>query len=195
MSELQELIIQFDSTLKKYNFINYKKLYDPLSSELLSIELNKLNIDDLNFKIMYQWKNGYDPDSNFGESCDIFDFGTLLSLEAINSCTANNNSITRLWDNYFIPLITDTTGQYILFNNRKQNRDYGKLFLYSVSILGINPISYFDSIFTMINTTIKAYEANILSYDPDENWLNMNVDDFKIIAKKHNPRSDYWKLN
>ena len=93
-----------------------------------------------------------------------------------------------------IPLITDSTGEYILFNN-EQGNDYGKLYFYSASILvAIETISCYDSIKSMIETTIEAYEQEKLKYDNGEDWLDIDVKGYWKIAAKYNHHSKFWIL-
>ena len=74
---------------------------------------------------MFQWKNGFDPDRDKNKRCRIFEFDCLLSLNSIVETLKNYGDLS-LWEKEFIPLLTDTTGQYILFNNEKGD-DYGRL--------------------------------------------------------------------
>jgi hypothetical protein len=191
MNSFKLLINRFDSILRNHNLPNYIKLYEPLSLKEIDHYFKSLNIDNEYLHNLFEWKNGYDPDQNVNMLCRIMDFGTLLSLEYISE-SVNINSKDRLWDTSFIPLITDSTGQYIMFNN-KQGTDYGKLHLLSSSLLfAEEPISYYDSVYTMIETTIEAYEKEVLKYDHNKDWLNMDVKKFYEIAQKINKNSKYW---
>src|SRR5438876_662246 len=124
MNSFKLLLEKFDMTLRKYNLSNYEKLYAPLQDKEIDIRLNELYIKNEDFKTLFAWKNGYDPDHNVNILCQVFELGTLLSLDAIISTVSANKNNSR-WDNQLlIPLITDSTGEYILFNN-EQGNDYG----------------------------------------------------------------------
>ena len=194
MNSFKLLLEKFDVTLRKYNLPNYEKLYPPLSDKEIDTRLNELGINDKNFKSLFTWKNGYDPDQNVNVLCQVFEFGALLSLDAIKD-TVNANKNDARWDNQLlIPLVTDSTGQYILFNNEPGN-DYGKLYLYSASLLvAIETIGYYDSISAMIETTIEAYEQGIQKYDEVEDWLDTDIKGYRKIATKYNVHSKYWAL-
>ena len=190
MDSFKLLIEKFDETLRKYNLPNYKKLSLPLNENEIDTKLKELKITDEDFKTLYLWKNGYDSFQNSEEPCQIFDRDTFLSLNAVIHA-ANTNKKLNLWEEYLIPIITDTTGQYILFNNKK--KDYGKLYFYSSSILiAVDTISYYDSLSKFIETTIKAYELGVLKYEEYENWLDIDIDKYYPLAKKNNKDSKFW---
>lgn len=192
MNSFKVLLKKFDSVVKKHNPVNYEKLQKPLYENTISDYLKGLDINDETFRLLFKWKNGFDFTHGDDPRNQIFDFGALLSLERILKLEKLGLDI---WKKTFVPIISSGDGDYILFNN-KRGENYGKLHLYSAALLFIeNPISYYDSIYTMIETTIEAYEKKILVYDPKNNWLNDNVKDFHTLAKRINKRSDYWKLD
>ena len=192
MNSFKLLLEKFDVTLRKYNLDNYKKLQPPLPENEIDNYLNELGVKDENFKLLFCWKNGFDFRTEGKTRTQMFNFGTLLTLQYI---LEYKNDDPDFWEKTYIPLISTNDGDCLLFNNKK-GKDYGKIHLYSPALLFIdNPISCYDSIYTMIETTIKAYEKKILVYDPDDNWLEENVKEFHILAKKYNQLSDYWKLD
>lgn len=194
MATFNALLETFDASLRKFNLTNYERLYAPLSDVEINDYLEQLNINNENFKLLFTWKNGYDPNQKTKVLCQVVDYGTLLSLQSIVRSLDANKSIGR-WEDHFIPLITDSTGQYLLFNNNKDSSDFGKLHLYSASLLFVEePVSYYDSIFTFIETTIEAYEVGALKYDAQEDWLNKDVYRIREIAKRINVNSEYWSL-
>jgi hypothetical protein len=193
MENIKPLLEEFDNILRINNFRNFERLYPPLPEEKIINYVKQLEINDKDFEDLYRWKNGFDPNRNIDEICQIFDFDTLLSIEWILDKVEINKG-DPIWNNFFIPLITDTTGQFLLFNN-KSNGDYGKIHLYSPSLFFIDePISYYDSISAMIETTIQAYKHGALKYDSIEDWLEEDVPKFREIAKKINKNSKYWQL-
>ena len=193
MQNITGLLILFDNTLRESNLKNYQLLYSPLNEEQIDFYFNKLGIEDNDLKALYMWKNGFNPDDNIGVFCQIFEYYSFLSLEsALEFMYASRKQ--KIWADNFIPLVTDTTGQYLLFNNEK-NDNYGKLYLYSVSSLIIEPISYYDSIHTMLETTIEAYLQGAMIYDVNEDWLEIDFKKLRKIAEKLNIDSEYWLKN
>jgi hypothetical protein len=191
MDRFKLLLAQFDNTLKQFNLSNYEKLYSPLSNKEVVYQLQQLGVNNENLTSLFNWKNGYDPAKDAENLCQIFDIGTLLSIEFIIEIQKMWAGI--YWTNYFIPLITDSTGQYILYNN-KRGLNYGKLYLYSTSMFGDELVGYYDSIYAMINTTVEAYEQNIFTYDPVRDWLDIDYNKYHSVAKKINNNSKFWKL-
>lgn len=188
MNSFKSLLAKFDSTLQKYNPVNYKKLQDPLTEKEIDQYLKRLGVDDQNFKLLYSWKNGVDNEDGVQEEDQIFNFGSLVSLQYLFK-----NPELNQWEKKFISIVSDGSGQAILFNNEK-GQDYGKLYMYSVPLLFIRkPISFYDSIESMIETTIQAYEQKVFVYDKQEDFLDINFEKFFEIATEMNPNSEYWK--
>jgi hypothetical protein len=189
MNSLKTLLNKLDSTLQKYNSVNYKKLQAPLPEKEIDQYLKRLGVDDQNFKLLYSWKNGVDNEDGVQEEDQIFNFGSLVSLQYLFK-----NPELNQWEKKFISIVSDGSGQAILFNNEK-DQDYGRLHMYSVPLLFIRkPISFYDSIESMVETTIQAYKQNAFVYDEKEEFLNIDFDRFNKIATDMNPNSDYWKV-
>ncbi len=193
MTLLEEMLQKLDNVLVKYNLPNYKKLYDPLATSEIDVYMQELGIINEDLRKLFTWKNGYDPNQNVNILCQIFEIGTLLTLGFIQKKININQTSIHLWNNAFVPIITDSTGQFILFNNQK-GEDYGKLFLYSASLLFVKPVSCYDSILAMIKTTIEAYEQGALFYDVKEDWVNSDMRKYYQIASKNNRGSKLWDL-
>jgi hypothetical protein len=191
MKETLQLISSLDNILKEKNLRNYEKLLPPLQDREVNELLTELNVKDDDFRTLYQWKNGFDPDGKVIGACQIFKLDIMLPLNWVLKKVLINKT-DPIWDDSFIPFITDSTGQFFLFNNSPGN-NYGKIHLYSVSLFFIEePISYYDSIGSMIETTIEAYSTGALKYDPDEDWLDEDIEKFYKIAKTINKNSDRW---
>ena len=104
----------------------------------------------------------------------------------------NYYSDGEVWpDDSYIPLINDGCGSFIMFNN-KPGIDYGKLCLHSPSLSFVEPITYYDSVYTMIETTIEAYKQNVFVYDSPNDFVDQDIDRFHEIGKEFNKNSKYW---
>ena len=178
--------------LLEYNKVNYKKLLKNVSSKEVDYYLNLLQVENPEFKLLVEHIGGNSINEIIENECQIFQFGSILSLEEM---VEHTNMIEPLWIKTFIPMVANGDGEYLLFNNDIGEKNFGKLHLYSPSLLFVNdPISYYDSIFCMILTTIQAYKKGFLKYDVDEDWLDHDMDGLFQIAKNINKDSDYWKL-
>jgi hypothetical protein len=194
MTNISDAIKKFEETLIKYNLPNLERLNPPLPEEVSQEILQQLEIYDEDFKSIYLWRDGYNFYEKSSNLCQIFTFGTFIPLRDIVEEVSSNRVNSRWDDEHLIPVITDSTGQYLLFNNRVGS-DFGKVFLYSASILqAIDPISYFDSILSLLKTSITAYEQGVFKYDASEDWLEIDFMKFRMLAKNLNPNSDYWTL-
>ncbi len=191
MKSFNLLLKEFDLILTKYNTINYRKLKDSLPNDEVLSYLNKLKVIDSNFKSLYNWKNGNDVNDIAVMRCQIFNFGSMISL---NSISFFMNTSELYWDPFFIPLVANGDGDYLLYNNENES-DHGKLHLFSPSLLFIEePITYYDSISSLLETTIEAYKQSALIYDSKEDWLDIDIDKYYEIAKQINIKSKYWAL-
>lgn len=191
MKSFKLLLEEFDKVLKEYNLQNYNKLKPPLLLAEINTCFDKLNINDESLHLLYEWKDGFDAYNRPNEVCSIMKFDTFYSLESVKQLI-NYYSDGEVWPgNSFIPIINDGCGSFIMFNN-KPGIDYGKLCLYSPSLLFVEPITYYDSVYTMVETTIEAYKQEIFVYDQAIYFLDVDIDRFHEIGKKINKHSKYW---
>jgi hypothetical protein len=188
MSDFKDLLIKFDSTLRKYNPKNYERLQPPLSGQEIIHFLDQLQLTDPDVKELFKWKNGVDVSKGLNKRHKIFDFGVLLPLEAIVDSTKNYPHEKP----GLIELVGDSSGDFLRFNNER-DASYGKIYVDSVSLLSIDdPYSYYDSLSSMLKTTIEAYETAIYQYDNDKNILEVDWDRCWELSKDLNPGSNYW---
>jgi hypothetical protein len=178
MKNINILMLEFDDVLKKYNPENYNKLQPPLKKNQITESLKSINLADTNFGALFEWKNGINISNGINIRDQIFDFGILYPLESvINSAINHPRQNPNL-----IPLIGDATGDFLLFN-KQPGPEYGKIFVESVSLLSIDdPYSYFDSVHTMIQTTILAYEKGVLRYNKKDGRLDNDAKNFHRIV-------------
>ena len=76
MIETKLLLEELDSTLRKYNKIEYEKLLPPLPDNEIDNYFDELGVNDENVKALYQWKNGEKEDSY----CRMMIFGGFVSF-------------------------------------------------------------------------------------------------------------------
>jgi hypothetical protein len=193
MTSFELLLNEFDLALRKYNPVNYARLYPPLAELELEASLKNLKINNEDFGTLYKWKNGFDFNLNIFISCQIFDRGTLLSMSLVRQEVLLNQE-EDTWKKTFIPFIANATGEYLLFNN-EMGKDYEKIFFYSPSIssAALKPVSCYDSLALLIETTINAYKNNIFEYEEKRDRLKRDVYKYFELAKAKNSKSDFWK--
>jgi hypothetical protein len=191
MMTTRNLLQKLDSTLRAYNPINHAKLKQPLPEKEIENYMSKLQVNNEDFKLLFTWKDGYDVFKIGNAPCQIFDFGTLLSLQSIVDVLEQTTEDDRWEGEQFVPLIAETTGEYILLDNGK-GATYGQLFLYSVPYLHIEPEPLYDSISSMVETTIEGYEKKILKYNAEFGYLDRDVLAFRKVGMKHNKKAKFW---
>lgn len=200
MNTFKKLLIEFDEVLRHYNLPNYSKLKPPLPINDIDAYFAELNIRNEELHMLYEWKNGVSLSKG---SCEILKFGCFISLESIvnNTNFFTNETVpaieeyseTKFWKSAFIPL-TENYDDAILFFNNNPGIDNGKIFLFSPSLMFVDPISYYDSVYSMIETTNECYKQGIFIYDPINDFLDVNIDRYFELATSININSDYWKI-
>lgn len=190
MKLFKTLLDEFDKILKEKNLPNYEKLAKPLPVIEIDQYFEKLNIRNQDLHLLYEWKNGFDA-SRPGR-CDITDFGPFLSLESmVKYIELNLNE--DIWPHTYIPIINDFSGSFIMLNSQSGVNDE-KLYLYSPSLLFVEPITYYDSVYAMLETTIESYNRNVFVYNPINDFLDINMIEFRKIGKAINKKSKYWSI-
>ena len=186
MVTFTSLLQELDGTLRHYNMAAYENLLPPLPDTEIDKNLKELGIYDADLKALFQWKSGMRDE----HGPLMMQHGGLITFDSIKSSIDFN----EYYDPHLIPLISDNGEEMQLFNS-KPGQHYGKLYLFSVPTLYIeHPVSYYDSLASMVKTTIVAYKEKAYEYDQESDWLDMNIDKFYAIAKRHNTHSVYWTI-
>lgn len=160
-----------------------KNFCPPLSSDEVKEKLYGLGIRDDDFIAFYNWKNGQREDSY----CEMIEYGGPFSIEEIYEAIAGYHN----YDPMLVPLISE--GEQMLLFNKKPGNNYGKIYFYSVPQLYSDfPISYYDSITSMIETTIVAYKKGLYIYDFNRNKLRFDYYKLHDFIKSMNPQSKFW---
>lgn len=188
MNSFESLLNQFNDVLRKQNPIEYNKLLPPTSNFEIEKNLEELNIIDKNLTELYEWKGGRKKNSD----CQICECGSLLSFTDIKEMI--DLGVTETFDEMLKPIFSDGDASVLLLFNTTIGANYGKIYFYSIPDLYIDhPISYYDSLTSMLETWLEAYNKKIFRYDYDLNTFNFDYHDFIEIAKKLNKTSIYWK--
>lgn len=188
--ETKQLIEKFDITLRQYNPKNYAKLQPPLSNGEIDSYFERLEINHPDLHLLYEWKSGFDFSNGIGTNEFIFEFGMLCPLNEVEDFL----EVQMPEHNKFLAIVSDIAGDCFYFNNN-QGPDYGKIHLYSVSMLSIDPpYSYYDSVSAMLETTIEGYESKALWYNDSDETLDIDFNLYYKIARKINKKCEFWKL-
>lgn len=193
MPDIKDLIDDLDNTLRSMNLQNYNKLYAPLPYAQVGEMMSSVGWNMEEAKSLYQWKNGFDLDDRSVKFCSLFLHGTFFSLESIvRKKRIQDGDKDNNWTEDFIPFAGDISGAQLLFNNTPGD-DYGRIHLYSASELYIDePISIYDSIGSMLRTTVEAYKRGISSFEPGNVLIEVDFDKLTELGGDLNKKSDYW---
>jgi hypothetical protein len=170
---------------------------NPKALEALEASLPKNKIDSLFDELgffdedlynLYSWKNG----CAFGNLANpVFIFSTtILKLEEVVKYKKRFPDDELNFEDLLLIFANEEEG--LLFNCCKGN-DYGKIHLYSVPLLSIdNPVPYYDSLQSMLQTTITMYKENVLEPDVKTPFLNVDIEKSIEIYDRYNPNSRYY---
>lgn len=187
----KKLLLELEHTLYSKNLKGLEALESPqpkVNRDNLFRELGFFNQDLYD---LYSWKNG----CSFGNlSNPIFTFSTtLLKLEEVVKFKNRYPDDELNFENLLLIFANEEEG--LLFNT-EEGQNYGRLHLYSVPMLSINePVCYYDSLLSMLQTTIAMYKDNAFWYDYNSSFLNTNVDQSIEIYKMYNPKCKYYDEN
>jgi hypothetical protein len=183
-----------EKCLAKYCNPLFSILMPPLPDEVRDQLFASIELDEPSIKQVYQWKNGINYDNKMPRnSYDFSGFGVIPSLEYLVEKRKKENE-DNLWKKTMIPIVTDFGGNFILFESDKKSNAYGQLFLYSPTMGHVDfPMSYFDSLDTMIKTICRWFEEEAFQYDQKEMYLDIDFDKQYDIGRKYNPISKYWQ--
>lgn len=182
----------FDKCLKDYCEPLYSKLLPSLRLNEVEEFFRKWQIEDENLMMLFQWKNGILYDDSYPTSAfDYTGFGVIPSLEYI--AEIKKVSINKQWRKSYFPLVLSFGGDFLLYETDKSSTNYGMIFLHSPNLgyVDYQP-GYFDSIQSMIITICDSFKEKVFKYGYANMDLDINFEKYGEIAKRLNPKSEYW---
>lgn len=185
---IKELLRELESLLVTKNELGFNALKVPLPEKQRKSLIDSLDFFDQALYDLYSWRDGC---SSGNLSKPIFDFDTtLFALQDVvkykSECPFGPFSSKKLL------LIFASEEDGLLFNHQ-EGFEYGKIHLYSVPMLSIeNPKPYYDSLLTMLQTTIAFYENDIFTYNVKTNFIEKDMDKGIDIYNRYNPLCRYY---
>ncbi len=195
MAIAQQYIQLLDNCLATYCQPMYQRLQPPLEKTTVLAYFEKWQIEDENLMDIFMWRNGIENDNTLPRnfSYNFTGFGVLPTLDYVDQLMKMEEN-HLIWKPSYFPIIVSFTGDFFLYEADKNSTEYGMLFLQCPTFgnVGDFVVSYYDSIEKMIVTINECFEAGALIYDESEMELKENVKSIFKIAKKNNPKSEYW---
>ncbi len=194
MAIAQQYIQLLDTCLATYCQPMYQLLQPPLEKSAIEAYFNKWQIEDENLMDIFLWKNGIVNDGVLPTlTYNYTEFGVIPTLEHINELIQLEAEYAS-WKSSFFPIVTSFGGDFFLYEANRQSSDYGMLFLQCPTFgnVGEFVVSYYDSIEQMILTITECFKTKAFVYNQDKMWLDVNHSLVTQIAKKNNPKSEYW---
>ncbi len=194
MNKLEKSISALDHCLKKYCEALYQRLLNPLEKEKVKELFQQIGVDDSDLEKLYLWKNGIPYDVSLPTySFDYTSFGVIPPLEyavEIYQMESQND----LWSKSLVPIVCSYAGDFLLYESDKNSQTYGVIYLFSPNLGYVyDLITYFDSLESMILTTVESFKSGVFVYNNNEMVFEVNDRSMQFnIATKLNPRSEYW---
>ncbi|HOZ68422.1 MAG TPA: hypothetical protein PLB49_02365 [Chitinophagaceae bacterium] len=162
----------------------------PLPKDKINSLFSELGFFDEDLYALYSWKNG----CAFGKLVNpVFIFSTtILKLEEVVKYKKRYPDDELNFEDLLLIFANEEEG--LLFNSSKGN-DYGKIHLYSVPLLSIDkPVPYYDSLQSMLQTTITMYKENALELDVKTSFLDVDIEKSIEIYDRYNPKCRYYSI-
>jgi hypothetical protein len=186
------LVDKLESALNACGSPLPKLLEKGLSLNEIEFHINKVNLKLPNEVVeLYSWRNGTKGETNNEQ---LFTLGEFFSLqEAIETYKyfVENN----YWKKSLFPLFGAGNSEFFLIDCEATSNQYKMILFFSLTnYVAQQPLSYFDSLFTLISTVTDCYNSKAYSFDNGNFFVVKDPSKELEICKKHNPRSDYWKI-
>ena len=176
---------EFDEQLRTNNAWVLEYFLEGLSREKIISEFRTASLTPSEELVeLYQWKNGVQYK---GVPSGKLSFG----VNGVFYPLADSVKIYKDFQDEFVdyfPIFSDDS--YLILMN-KESKDFGKIFIYSPSLVIVEPEGIFDSLSCMIETFIIGFREGIFFYDAD-NYFDWDSPRRRDMAKKLNPNSSYW---
>ncbi len=188
MLQLAQALIELEKCLLKYNKVNLDRLQPPLEHSILEDILAKNNCDDHNIRLLYQWRTGVPFDDH---TTQVFGFGCApLNIHLVFEY---QKKFPISLPDHLLPIFAFGNDEVLLYNKSK-GPDHGRIHLFSVSLLSIDPpLSYYDSLQSMLLTTIELYQKGGIVFDPNNDRLDLDSELIAKITIENNPNSSFYK--
>jgi hypothetical protein len=193
MNLLETKMIELNDCLQNYCQPLFKTILKPLNESEIINYLKICRIEDSTIKEIFKLANGVEYDLELPTSAfDYTGFGVIPTLGYISE-VINLESNRKRWSESFFPLVASFQGDFLLFETKSNSKSYGQLFLHSPSLGYVDfHVSYFDSFFTMVDTINECFISKTFIYNSEEMFLEIDHENYFKIAKKFNPKSEYW---
>lgn len=197
MSDLKNLLFEFEQTLKENNTELLKMLQIGLTNDEISQLLFKIEgLSDEKLHVLYNWRNGikYDSEWTVGEFY-FFSLGVMLSLEDVIQHINYLQESINTGSKFLLPLFASGNGDYVLYQADIKSKDFGCLFLHAPMLtLSEKPVSIYDSLETLLKTVIECYKQGAYRIG-DDGTLNVDYNIEQQVSRSINKNAEFWKPN
>ncbi|HTO15168.1 MAG TPA: hypothetical protein VLZ83_05330 [Edaphocola sp.] len=171
--------------LEGFFYLNYPTLLNCFQDSLET----PFAFENTSLNLLYSWANGMELDTDLPlDKMAFCSFGYFLSFEEGTSYEKSFNEEDYFVNKNLFPIVASRTGDFLLVDSMKTN---GKVYLYSPSLLIIEPIIVYENIERFVITMYECFSQFAYSYDNDF-FLVVNDELEKAITIKLNPSSEFW---
>lgn len=136
---------------------------------------------------LFQWHNGVNFHDKPTGRISFTNWGVFLPL---SYCIDAYKAQIALYNDYFFlfPFFFDDT---VMIDLDITSNTYGQLYFLCPSLQIIEPITAYDSLLSMVQTTLNCFEKGLMYYD-SEGFLEIDTSAVSTLSKELNPKSEYW---
>ena len=147
---------------------------------------------------LYGWRNGINDEDSESKTLGelrLFKLGIFVSLNLAVDDYLKQAIRKSYWSKGLFPLFVSGAGDYYLINVNKRSATCGMIMYYSPA----NPYfqgtaSIFDSLKSCLTSIIECYRAKAYYFDLDSPYLEIDPKLEMEIWRKHNPKSEYYRI-
>ena len=196
MKPIREILKDFEKCLLVYCKPMHDRLLPPLQGNIIEDFLQNLGeageVSE-NLREIFLWKNGIRQDGGlFTRSYRLCSFGVIPPLEDVITYQIISSQDND-WPSSLVPLVTSYNGEFLLLEADMSKQNFGMLELYCPTFGYVyERITYYDSIYSMIQTIIERFESGAFVYNNEKMTLAEDMDLVFKISTALNPNSNYW---
>lgn len=190
MDNLINILKDFEKCLKNIDAPVIKTFHNGLDFDQID---SLLPIRNTKLQALYSWKNGVKEDGELiiGKF-DFFSFGYLRPLHVVIQSISDLIKHTSIDNLLLLPIITNGSGDYILYDSDMSSNTFDRLLIYAPSLtLSPTPVPIYESLENCFTSIIECYSKEIYKYN-SKGFLEIDYELEQIISAKHNPSIDYW---
>lgn len=186
---MKEVLLEFENLLVEQNAPILKYFNRGMAKNETVNHLKKINLEPNEELLqLYEWKNGIQFRNLPTGKINLGVNGCFLPIES-SIMNYRSDVENKLYKNFYFPVFSNDC---YLINLKESTKKYGRIYIYSPSLLINKPEVCFDDLTTMFTVFLEGFKQQALFYD-SEGFLECDYSVFGMIANNLNFSTKYWK--